>query len=159
MRKRRKSNSQRSGHCSRTIWCRTLTCASGLRLTSVSPAPYGDVRHEAIRRRDLPQDRSACTAGLRNLASGLQGAPYSTHLIVNLSAVTPARLDRYADHVHRLAKLYGPTYWGAVYAADVKMRQEHFERLQRRGAALGAAAGVRHQRTYQSGTQHVLGSG
>eukprot|EP00971_Amphidinium_carterae_P168418 3336936-Amphidinium_carterae.2 len=63
-------------------------------------------------------------------------------VLISLGAVTPARLDRYADHVHRLARIYGPTYWGAVYAADVKMRQEHFETLRRRGAALGASGSV-----------------
>eukprot|EP00971_Amphidinium_carterae_P046637 918639-Amphidinium_carterae.1 len=59
-------------------------------------------------------------------------------VLISLEAVSPARLERYADKIHRFARLYGPDFWGAVYAADVKMRQEHFERLRRRGAAIGA---------------------
>eukprot|EP00971_Amphidinium_carterae_P339609 6477506-Amphidinium_carterae.1 len=39
-------------------------------------------------------------------------------VLISLGAVSPARLDRYSDHIHRIARLYGPDFWGAVYAAD-----------------------------------------
>eukprot|EP00971_Amphidinium_carterae_P277281 5502952-Amphidinium_carterae.2 len=45
-------------------------------------------------------------------------------VLISPDAVSPAHLERYAD-----MRLCGTTYWGAVYAADVKMRREHFERL------------------------------
>eukprot|EP00971_Amphidinium_carterae_P195524 3879984-Amphidinium_carterae.1 len=55
--------------------------------------------------------------------------------LVSLDAVRVARMDRYADHVFHLTCLYGGQMWGLIYAADVRMRQEHFERLRRRGEA------------------------
>eukprot|EP00971_Amphidinium_carterae_P094961 1879055-Amphidinium_carterae.1 len=53
---------------------------------------------------------------------------------VSLNAVRAARMDRYADHILHLSHLYGTQLWGVMYAADL-MRQEHFERLRRRGEA------------------------
>eukprot|EP00971_Amphidinium_carterae_P251869 5000773-Amphidinium_carterae.1 len=55
--------------------------------------------------------------------------------LVSLSAVRPARMDRYSDHILNLSRLYGSQLWGVIYAADVRMRQEHFEWLRRRGEA------------------------
>eukprot|EP00971_Amphidinium_carterae_P102264 2024692-Amphidinium_carterae.1 len=55
--------------------------------------------------------------------------------LVSLDAVRLARMDRYSVHILHLSRLYGGQFWGVIYAADVRMRQEHFERLRRRGEA------------------------
>eukprot|EP00971_Amphidinium_carterae_P334343 6469558-Amphidinium_carterae.1 len=38
--------------------------------------------------------------------------------LISFAAVSPARLDRYGDLIHRYATQYGQNLWGAVYSAD-----------------------------------------
>eukprot|EP00971_Amphidinium_carterae_P048641 958656-Amphidinium_carterae.1 len=54
------------------------------------------------------------------------------------------------DHIHGMARLYGPNFWGPIYSADVVMRREHFERLRRRGAAMSWAAATEDLPAYDA---------
>ena len=57
-----------------------------------------------------------------------------------LRAVQPERIDAYGEHIRTLADRFGSDVWFIVYQADVRMRQEEFERIQRR-AVMSQAPG------------------
>jgi len=55
-----------------------------------------------------------------------------------LRAVQPERLDAYGEHVRTLNDRFGASSWFIIYQADVRMRQEEFERIQRRAVMSNA---------------------
>jgi hypothetical protein len=60
--------------------------------------------------------------------------------LILFEAVSPEVLDNYAELIRKFSKAYNEQVWFILYQADVRMRQEHFERLIRkmeRGLALG----------------------
>ena len=54
-----------------------------------------------------------------------------TVCLIMLKAVTPARLERYAQMIVEFATRYSRTVWTIVYQADVRMRLEHMQSLRR----------------------------
>ena len=58
--------------------------------------------------------------------------PFRTASIM-FNAITPARFDQYHDWISSYHRRYGRACWHLVYQADVRARQEHAERLRRRG--------------------------
>lgn len=67
--------------------------------------------------------------------------------LISFEAVSPAKLDRYADLLTRYVQRYSPAVWHIIYQADVRTRLEHMERLRRLGqkaATDATAAGGAH---------------
>ena len=66
---------------------------------------------------------------------------------VMLGILTPARCDAYLNMLKKYHSRYGSTVWHLLFQADVRARQEHWERCRRIGAEAKAqadAAGTSH---------------
>jgi hypothetical protein len=61
--------------------------------------------------------------------------------LVLFEEVTPEVLDNYAELIRKHAKSYNDDIWFILYQADVRMRQEQFERILRR-LERGRVAGI-----------------
>ena len=51
--------------------------------------------------------------------------------LIMLKAVTPARVQRYQQHIIDCASRFSSAVWSIIYQADVRMRREHMQALRR----------------------------
>jgi hypothetical protein len=67
--------------------------------------------------------------------------------LILFDAVSPEVLDNYAELIRKFSKAYNEETWFILYQADVRMRQEQFERIIRK-LERGRAASITCQFGY-----------